>query len=121
VGISFAFVALNTSMTTLLQTDTDPRLRGRLLGIYATIFAGLQPLGTMGYGFVGPAVGLFNAIGVGALIVGATTIAVVATRGFRHRVAVGLSPGEALATIGGAPSTSNEPEPDVLPVPSAGS
>ncbi|MBV8194820.1 MAG: MFS transporter, partial [Candidatus Dormibacteraeota bacterium] len=34
VGISFAFVALNTSMTTLLQTDTDPFLRGRLLGIY---------------------------------------------------------------------------------------
>lgn len=89
VGISFAFVALNTSMTTLLQTDTDPRLRGRLLGIYATIFAGLQPLGTFAYGFVGPAVGLFNAIGVGALIVGATTLAVVATPGFRGRVRAG--------------------------------
>ena len=27
VGISFAFVAISTSMTTLLQTDTDPALR----------------------------------------------------------------------------------------------
>ncbi len=35
VGISFAFLAMNTSMTTLLQTDADPALRGRLLGIYA--------------------------------------------------------------------------------------
>ncbi|TMB90691.1 MAG: MFS transporter, partial [Chloroflexi bacterium] len=52
VGISFAFVAVNTSLTTLLQTDTDPALRGRLLGIYATIFAGLQPLGTVAYGLL---------------------------------------------------------------------
>lgn len=89
VGISFAFVAINTSMTTLLQTDTDPRLRGRLLGIYATIFAGLQPLGTMTYGFIGPSVGLFNAIGVGALIVGATTLLVAASPGFRRRVRAG--------------------------------
>ena len=47
-------------MTTLLQTDTDPALRGRLLGIYATIFAGLQPLGTVAYGLMAHAVGLFN-------------------------------------------------------------
>lgn len=91
VGISFAFVAINTSMTTLLQTDTDPRLRGRMLGIYATIFAGLQPLGTMTYGFIGPSVGLFNAIGVGALIVGVTTLLVAASPGFRRRVRAGLA------------------------------
>lgn len=90
VGISFAFVALNTSMTTLLQTDTDERLRGRLLGIYATIFAGLQPLGTMVYGLLGPAAGLFNAIGVGALLVGVITLLVVATPSFRRRVNDGL-------------------------------
>ncbi len=87
VGISFAFVAVSTSMTTLLQTDTDPRLRGRLLGIYATIFAGLQPLGTVAYGLLSHSgIGLFNAIGVGALLVGATTIIVVITPSFRARV-----------------------------------
>ena len=57
-------------MTTLLQTDTDPALRGRLLGIYATIFAGLQPLGTVAYGLIAAHRRLFNAIGVGALLVG---------------------------------------------------
>jgi Transmembrane secretion effector len=87
VGISFAFVAVSTSMTTLLQTDTDPRLRGRLLGIYATIFAGVQPLGTVAYGLMAHSVGLFNAIGVGALLVGITTVLVVFTPSFRARVA----------------------------------
>lgn len=87
VGISFAFVAVSTSMTTLLQTDTDPRLRGRLLGIYATIFAGLQPLGTVAYGLLANSVGLFTAIGIGALLVGATTVIVVVTPTFRARVA----------------------------------
>jgi hypothetical protein len=85
VGISFAFVAVSTSMTTLLQTDTDPRLRGRLLGIYATIFAGLQPLGTVAYGLMGRAI--FDAIGVGALLVGVATVLVVVTPSFRARVA----------------------------------
>ena len=87
VGISFAFVAVSTSMTTLLQTDTDPHLRGRLLGIYATIFAGLQPLGTVAYGLLAHSVGLFNAIGVGAVLVGCTTVLVVVTPSFRARVA----------------------------------
>ena len=68
VGISFGFLGMNTSMTTLLQTETDPALRGRLLGIYVTIFAGLQPIGTLAYGLFGHSV--FRAISVGALVVG---------------------------------------------------
>jgi MFS family permease len=85
VGISFAFLAMNTSLTTLLQTDADPRLRGRLLGIYAMLFAGLQPLGTVLYALVGSAVGLFNAIGVGAIVVGVVAVAVAVSPGFRSR------------------------------------
>ena len=69
VGISLGFLSMNTSMTTLLQTETDPALRGRLLGIYVTIFAGLQPVGTLLYGLFGTSV--FRAISIGALVVGA--------------------------------------------------
>jgi MFS family permease len=83
VGISFAFLAMNTSMMTLLQTDADPRLRGRLLGIYAMLFAGLQPLGTVLYALLQPAAGLFNAIGVGAVAVGVVAIAVGLSPSFR--------------------------------------
>jgi Transmembrane secretion effector len=74
VAISFGFLAMNTSMTTLLQTDTDPALRGRLLGLYTTTFAGLQPLGTLVYGVIGRTVPLFDAIAAGALVVGAAAV-----------------------------------------------
>src|SRR5258708_5787972 len=74
VAISFGFLAMNTSMTTLLQTETDPALRGRLLGVYAMIFAGLQPMGTLLYGALAVRVPIFDAISVGACIVGATAV-----------------------------------------------
>jgi MFS family permease len=74
VAISFGFLAMSTAMTTLLQTETDPALRGRLLGLLTTTMAGLQPLGTLAYGLVGRAVPLFEAIGVGALAVGAAAV-----------------------------------------------
>jgi hypothetical protein len=89
VGISFSFLAMNTSMTTLLQTDADPALRGRLLGIYAMLFAGLQPLGTVMYAAVGQAVGLFNGIAVGALVVGAVAVTVALSPGFRGSFVAG--------------------------------
>jgi MFS family permease len=87
IGISFAFLAINTSLNTLVQTETDPRLRGRLLGIYATIFAGLQPLGTVAYGLISRVVGLFDAIGIGALIVGVVVTAIALSPSFRSRLA----------------------------------
>ena len=85
IGISFSFLAMNTSMTTLLQTDTDPALRGRLLGIYAMLFAGLQPLGTVGYAIIGRGIGLFTGIGFGAIVVGVVTVAVGMSPSFRSR------------------------------------
>jgi MFS family permease len=85
VGISFAFLAMNTSMTTLLQTDADPALRGRLLGIYAMLFAGLQPLGTLMYAIVGNYVGIFNAIGVGGIVVGVVAVLVAVSPAFSAR------------------------------------
>jgi MFS family permease len=86
IGISFAFLAINTSLTTLLQTETDPALRGRLLGIYATVFAGLQPLGTVAYGLLSHAVYLFDAVGVGAVLVGVVVTAVALSPSFRSRL-----------------------------------
>jgi len=83
VGISFGFVAINTSLTTLLQTEAPPAMRGRILGLYATLFAGAQPLGTLAYGGLAGVFGLFNVIAVGALVVGSTAVAVAATGAFR--------------------------------------
>jgi MFS family permease len=75
VGVSLGFVAVNTTLTTILQTDADAALRGRLLGLYATLAAGLQPLGTLLYSVLGAA-HLFDGVAVGALAVGAGAVAV---------------------------------------------
>lgn len=84
VAISFGFLAMNTSLTTLLQTETDPALRGRLLGLYSMTMAGLQPLGTLVYGLVGRAVPLFDAIAAGALVVGAAAVWTATRPALRH-------------------------------------
>jgi MFS family permease len=106
VAISFGFLAMSTAMTTLLQTETDPALRGRLLGLYTTTMAGLQPLGTLAYGLVGRAVPLFDAIGAGALAVGAAAVWMATRpairRTGRSRAPVGVE--TAPATHGACPT-----------------
>jgi hypothetical protein len=51
------------------------------------LFAGLQPLGTLMYAAVGHYVGLFNAIGFGAVVVGAVAVMVAVSPAFRDRFA----------------------------------
>jgi MFS family permease len=85
VGISLGFLAMNTSLVTLLQTETDPAMRGRLLGFYSTILAGLQTVGTLTYGVLAHAVPLFTAISVGAVIVGVVGVATALGPALRAR------------------------------------
>jgi hypothetical protein len=75
VGVSLAFVAINTTLITVIQTDADAAVRGRLLGLYATQAVGLQPLGTLLYSVLGSA-HLFDGVTAGAVLVGACAVAV---------------------------------------------
>ncbi len=83
VCISFGFLSLNTSMTTLLQTETSPEVRGRMIGVYVMVLAGLQPLGTLFYGTVATVVPLFEAIGAGAVVVGGVAVFTARSRPLR--------------------------------------
>jgi MFS family permease len=87
VGISLGFLAMNTSMVTLLQTETDPSMRGRLLGFYSTILAGLQTVGTLAYGLLAHAIPLFTAISIGAVVVGVVGVATALGPALRTRSA----------------------------------
>jgi MFS family permease len=98
VGVSLAFVAINTTLITVIQTEADPRVRGRLLGLYATQAVGLQPLGTLLYSVLGFSQ-LFNGVTVGAVLVGASA------------VAVGLGGGLATGGTIGAPASTAGPSP----------
>jgi hypothetical protein len=71
-------------MVTLLQTETDPAMRGRLLGLYTTILMGLQTLGTLMYGLLAHAVPLFTAISVGAVVVGVVGVVTAAGPALRR-------------------------------------
>jgi MFS family permease len=93
VGVSLAFVAINTTLITVIQTDADPAVRGRLLGLYATQAVGLQPLGTLLYSVLGYAQ-LFNGVTVGAVLVGASAVA-VGLGGLARRGTLVASPPEA--------------------------
>jgi predicted MFS family arabinose efflux permease len=91
VGVSLAFVAINTTLITVIQTDADPAVRGRLLGLYATQAVGLQPLGTLLYSVLGSAQ-LFNGVTVGAVLMGACAVAVGLGGGLATRGTVVASP-----------------------------
>jgi MFS family permease len=71
IGISLGFVAANTAMLATLQTLTPGSMRGRVLSLYTLAFSGAGPLGTLLYAGLSRVIPLFQAIGVGALIVGA--------------------------------------------------
>ena len=91
VLISFGFLSLNTAMTTLIQTETAPAMRGRLIGVYVMLLAGLQPLGTLLYGVLSTVVPLFEAIGVGGLLVGASAVWVATRPAIRRPEAADLT------------------------------
>jgi predicted MFS family arabinose efflux permease len=70
IGISLGFVAANTAMLATLQALAPGHLRGRLLALYTLAFSGAGPLGTLVYAGLSRVIPLFQAIGVGALVVG---------------------------------------------------
>ncbi len=74
IGISLGFVAANTAMLATLQTLTPGHMRGRVLSLYTLAFSGAGPLGTLLYAGLSRAIPLFQAIGVGALVVGAALL-----------------------------------------------
>jgi len=74
IGISLGFVAANTAMLATLQALTPGNMRGRVLSLYTLAFSGAGPLGTLLYAGVSRVIPLFQAIGVGALIVGAVLL-----------------------------------------------
>lgn len=70
IGISLGFVAANTAMLATLQAGAPGHLRGRVLALYTLAFSGAGPLGTLIYAGLSRVIPLFQAIGVGALLVG---------------------------------------------------
>lgn len=71
---AFGMMSQVTISNTILQTTADASMRGRVISLYAMIFFGLQPIGSLMIGFVSQHIGVENTVlieGIIALLIGA--------------------------------------------------
>lgn len=77
-GTGFAMIFFTTLANTVLQQATPDALRGRVMSVYTTVFAGTTPLGSLFIGWLAEARGLGAAFLAGGAISVAAVIAVFA-------------------------------------------
>ena len=65
-----------TTANAMVQMRTDPVMRGRVMALYMAIFFGGTPIGAPLIGWVGDVLGPRWTIGIGAVAVGITLVAV---------------------------------------------
>jgi MFS family permease len=70
-GMMLFFSTINTS----IQTTVHDEFRGRVMGIWALVFGGMMPLGSLQAGFLSQNFGVLASIQVGAMICAAAGIA----------------------------------------------
>ncbi len=75
VVIGFGFVTQMAGTNTLLQGLAPPELRGRVMGLFSTLFVGMTPFGSLVGGFVAAHVGVTRTLAVAGAVVLATSVA----------------------------------------------
>ena len=71
----FALTAMTTA-NAMVQLSVDPQMRGRVMALYMAVFMGGTPVGAPIVGWVGEAFGARWTIGLGAVAVGLSVVAV---------------------------------------------
>jgi MFS family permease len=95
----FGYVTQAAGTMTLLQSLAPPELRGRLMGIFSTLFVGLSPFGALAMGFGAHRVGV-----PAVLVAGGAAVAAAAALFHRALPAVGAAErAAAVAAAGGVP------------------
>ncbi|WP_062070390.1 MFS transporter [Demequina sediminicola] len=75
VAVGFSALTMLTSANALIQTTTEPRMRGRVMALYSMILMGSTPIGAPIIGWIGEQAGPRWAVGVGAIAAIAVSIA----------------------------------------------
>jgi hypothetical protein len=65
IGLLSAFSGINTN--TMLQTNAEPRMRGRVISLHGLTMMGIVPLGTMFEGAIGSLIGVPMVVIIGGL------------------------------------------------------
>jgi len=68
ISIGFSMIIFTTLANTALQTATPDRLRGRVMSVYTTVFAGTTPIGSMFAGSLAESSGVGAPLALGGLI-----------------------------------------------------
>ena len=77
-GIGAGAISMAATANTLIQVTVPDRLRGRVMSVYTTIFAGTTPLGGLATGAVASALGIAVAVTIGGALTVATGLAAAA-------------------------------------------
>jgi MFS family permease len=70
VGVGLGLIAFFATANASLQMRTPDHLRGRVMGLYALVFQGFFPLGSLGLGVLADVAGVRLAIAGGACVCG---------------------------------------------------
>jgi MFS family permease len=68
VAMGMAFLLVNNLSTVLTQTNSEDRLRGRVMGVYAFVFFGFMPLGSLWIGAAADWIGVQASIAICGLL-----------------------------------------------------
>jgi len=93
----FGYLSQAAGTMTLLQSTAPPALRGRVMGLFSTLFIGVAPFGALALGFAA------QRVGVRAALLGGGLAAVLASGLFHRalpRLAAAAQAGEALPPEG---------------------
>ncbi|HEY8198575.1 MAG TPA: MFS transporter [Candidatus Limnocylindrales bacterium] len=79
--LGWSVIAIAATTNTLIQMTVPDRLRGRVMSIYTTVFAGSSPIGGLFAGAIAAAAGVAAALAIGgAVAIGAAAVAGVRAR-----------------------------------------
>ena len=83
-GAGFGAISMAATANASIQTTTPPALRGRVMSVYTTVFAGSTPIGGLATGAAVAALGATGALGVA----GALAVAAAAFAAYRWRATI---------------------------------
>jgi predicted MFS family arabinose efflux permease len=81
----FGNITQSSGTLTLLQGLAPPGMRGRLMGLFTTLFIGVTPFGALAVGFAAARFGPTRVLGVQGLVVMAAGVTYLAVLLHRHR------------------------------------
>lgn len=99
-AIGFFTLTLLNSANAVLQLESDPRLRGRVMALYMTIVMGGTPLGSPVIGWIGETYGARSSLILGGLLtIAGVALAVLVYWRSQRRSALVLTGGEAPGNV----------------------